>query len=1015
MNKHAAPEFAMSFTHEAVLLERRQGHDWHPLGQAQFSGGDLSARLNALREVVLDDGTAAENDLDTVLIIPDDQVLYITLTVPANSDISAEIGRALERITPYAADDLSYDWCLAEGGDPDSLRVAAVARRTLEEAEDFAVSQGFRPTGFIARPEDERFDGQPDFGASRLSQQKPSRGPFSESELLLAGVTAEQITAPVEERPAADRAEATPPVISRITPHVVPDSTPEPKPAPAPVAAPVIDEAPEPETATEPQPEAPAEPAPVAAVIRHGDVKAPTPDRARLSDRAKAVHTRAAEARTQRAAAAPADEDAAPALLERLAAFRPGPFGSMLAALVLALVVILWLFGGSNPTEIAQPQPEDAAPVETTPVDTAAVDPEIDDGSLADMDDQALAPEADALLPPSETVQAETPPASDQVLPSDAVEGIATATDTALPSASEAIETVLDGVAAPAETPLATAPAGAEDDALTAALNEALSATTNDATAAAPGAASETAAQVTQAAPASAAPANRPAATAPAATPSAAPAPASTSAASAAGLSSSARPRSAPVRTAQPAAADPAPAVPANPQPYAQRSQAEPPAVTAARPAARPARSAAASPDPAPAPAAQPATPAAAPPAPAAANPAVGSSSRPPARPSRSSQLEEGSASEPVQFAAPSRAELQEIQQLLRDLRTAQAGAGELSEAEHGAMIRLADARPARRPVAVSAPSQQALRDSQQEATSQRPAARASVAGVVDTPPPTPSAEPASSPAPAASPAHSSRPTARPGSIANRSGGGGGDASLARSAVDNAIASAVSENQTPSGAVALTALRSSALPPRRARNAAAPAATAAATPVASLAATPDSVRGAPTPTAQQEAAALAEQRRQDDELQAQAEARARARAQADAQAEAQARAQAEARARAQAEAEARAAAARQQRYTPPEAENEPEVATAIPQGQSPASVAAAATVSRGIQINRTQIIGTIGAGKASRALVRLSNGRVVTLRIGDKINGGTITEIKDSRITYTKGGQSHALGVLNGQ
>ncbi|MDN5567970.1 MAG: pilus assembly protein PilP, partial [Paracoccus sp. (in: a-proteobacteria)] len=60
-------------------------------------------------------------------------------------------------------------------------------------------------------------------------------------------------------------------------------------------------------------------------------------------------------------------------------------------------------------------------------------------------------------------------------------------------------------------------------------------------------------------------------------------------------------------------------------------------------------------------------------------------------------------------------------------------------------------------------------------------------------------------------------------------------------------------------------------------------------------------------------------------------------------------------------------------------------------------------------------IGTIGAGQASRALVRLSNGRVLTLRIGDRINGGAITAIGDSRITYQKNGQAHALGVLNGQ
>ena len=114
-------------------------------------------------------------------------------------------------------------------------------------------------------------------------------------------------------------------------------------------------------------------------------------------------------------------------------------------------------------------------------------------------------------------------------------------------------------------------------------------------------------------------------------------------------------------------------------------------------------------------------------------------------------------------------------------------------------------------------------------------------------------------------------------------------------------------------------------------------------------------------------------------------------------------------------AEARAAASRKQNYAPPEAEKEPEIASTIPEGRTAASVAAAATVKDGIHINRTQIIGTIGAGKASRALVRLSNGRVLTLRLGDKINGGTITAIGDSRITYSKGGRSQQLSVLNGQ
>ncbi|MDO5704988.1 MAG: hypothetical protein Q4G49_07935, partial [Paracoccus sp. (in: a-proteobacteria)] len=190
-----------------------------------------------------------------------------------------------------------------------------------------------------------------------------------------------------------------------------------------------------------------------------------------------------------------------------------------------------------------------------------------------------------------------------------------------------------------------------------------------------------------------------------------------------------------------------------------------------------------------------------------------------------------------------------------------------------------------------------------------------------------------------------------------------------------------------------------------------------------LAAAPSAATPLPQAAAQQGAAAaqaadaarIAAQRREDEQLQAQAEARARARAQADAQAEAQARAQAEARARAQAEAEARAATARRQTYRPPEAENEPEVAAPARGGNTPTNVASAATVKGGITLNRTQIIGTIGAGRGSRALVRLSNGRVITLRIGDRINNGTITAIGDGKITYNRNGRQEQLAVLDGR
>ena len=83
MNRHIAPpEFAMSFTPEAVLLEHRDGPGWRTLGQASFAGQEMTARLAQLR----DKAGTAPSQLDTVLVIPDDQILYSTLTVPMGSD-----------------------------------------------------------------------------------------------------------------------------------------------------------------------------------------------------------------------------------------------------------------------------------------------------------------------------------------------------------------------------------------------------------------------------------------------------------------------------------------------------------------------------------------------------------------------------------------------------------------------------------------------------------------------------------------------------------------------------------------------------------------------------------------------------------------------------------------------------------------------------------------------------------------------------------------------------------------
>ena len=236
--------------------------------------------------------------------------------------------------------------------------------------------------------------------------------------------------------------------------------------------------------------------------------------------------------------------------------------------------------------------------------------------------------------------------------------------------------------------------------------------------------------------------------------------------------------------------------------------------------------------------------------------------------------------------------------------------------------------------------------------------------------------------------------------------------------MEGAIAAAIEASPAPPGGIALSALRSSPLPPRappRGSNdvpdAAAEAAAAAVAAISSMPATaPPAVDSA---ALEAQSAAAAERRRLDDELQRQVEARIRARASADARIEAEQRASAEARARAQAAAEERAAAASRQPVRAAEVDDEPELIAAASGGSTTASVASNATISRGMDLRRTTLIGVIGAGPASRGLIRLRNGRIVTVRLGDKIDGGTITSIGNSRVTYVKSGRPFELKMLD--
>jgi hypothetical protein len=77
------------------------------------------------------------------------------------------IEEGLEGMTPYAVSELVYDWRAFE---TDRVKLAVVARETLDEARGFAEGHGFKPAGFAAMPPQERFP------ACRSSNWRSAKG-----------------------------------------------------------------------------------------------------------------------------------------------------------------------------------------------------------------------------------------------------------------------------------------------------------------------------------------------------------------------------------------------------------------------------------------------------------------------------------------------------------------------------------------------------------------------------------------------------------------------------------------------------------------------------------------------------------------------------------------------------------------------------------------------------------------------------------------------------------------------
>ena len=155
--------FALFLSPDGIALAHRQdaGH-WALIGEVPFAANDLAAQMAGLKAAITARGG---DDLPVLLVLPDDQILYTSFTAPTHDAalVQDRIIAGLDGLTPYAVADLVYDWRAIE---EDRIKVAVVARETLDEAKEFAAEHGFVTAGYAAMPPVERYPGMPIFGES---------------------------------------------------------------------------------------------------------------------------------------------------------------------------------------------------------------------------------------------------------------------------------------------------------------------------------------------------------------------------------------------------------------------------------------------------------------------------------------------------------------------------------------------------------------------------------------------------------------------------------------------------------------------------------------------------------------------------------------------------------------------------------------------------------------------------------------------------------------------------------
>lgn len=169
------PAFALSFSATGISLHHQSDDEWFCVGEVALDAPDLKDQVRALR----DQGFAIENDLNCKLVIPKDQVRYLSGSTGALSDEdnTQALKTALADETPYSVDELVFATATAHT----TTYVAAVTKQTLDEARDFANEHGFNPVQFSAEPDAQSFPVEPEFSISEPDVATTTSSPKTEA------------------------------------------------------------------------------------------------------------------------------------------------------------------------------------------------------------------------------------------------------------------------------------------------------------------------------------------------------------------------------------------------------------------------------------------------------------------------------------------------------------------------------------------------------------------------------------------------------------------------------------------------------------------------------------------------------------------------------------------------------------------------------------------------------------------------------------------------------------------